>query len=89
MPVHDPEAERRDSLEGQMAPGTAVTFHFRTLNGTPGNTATSRRRAFSLRLVGEDARCVARPGPTSPPSTSRGMVLGQRLRKDWFPVLME
>jgi len=89
MPVPDPEAERRDSLEGQMAPGTAFALHFRTLQCTRGITATSRRRAFSLRLVGEDARCVARPGPTSPPFTGHGMVPGQRLRKDWFPVLME
>ena len=52
-----------------------------------GNEAASRRRAFSLRLVGDDARYVERPGPTSPPFPGHEMVAGQRLREDWFPEL--
>lgn len=87
MPVPDPEAEGMPILEWPMEPGDAVAFHFRTLHGARGNTATTRRRAFSLRLVGEDARYVARPGPTSPPFAGHGMHPGDRLREDWFPVL--
>jgi len=87
MPVPDPEAEAMGIVEWPMAPGDAVAFHYRTLHGTRGNTTQNRRRAFSLRLVGEDARYVARPGPTSPPFPGHGMVPGQRLREDWFPVL--
>ena len=55
--------------------------------GARGNEGAARRRAFSLRLVGDDARYVERPGPTSPPFPGHGMVAGQRLREDWFPVL--
>ena len=51
-----------------MGPGAAVAFHYRTLHGTRRNTSANRRRAFSLRLVGDDARYVERPGPTSPPT---------------------
>ncbi|MEO1362367.1 MAG: phytanoyl-CoA dioxygenase family protein [Pseudomonadota bacterium] len=87
MPVPDPEAEGMRIVEFEMAPGDAVAFHFRTLHGARGNRSDSRRRAFSLRLVGEDARYVARPGPTSPPFPGHGMEAGQRLRPDWFPVL--
>lgn len=87
MPVPDPEAEGMRILEWEMQPGDAVAFHFRTLHGARGNTASTRRRAFSLRLVGEDARYVARPGPTSPPFPGHGMQPGDRLREDWFPVL--
>jgi ectoine hydroxylase-related dioxygenase (phytanoyl-CoA dioxygenase family) len=87
MPVPDPEAEGMRILEWQMEPGDAVAFHFRTLHGARGNLATTRRRAFSLRLVGEDARYVDRPGPTSPPFPGHGMQAGARLRDDWFPVL--
>ena len=87
MPVPDPEAEAMPILEWDMQPGDAVAFNFRTLHGARGNTAATRRRAFSLRLVGEDARYVARPGPTSPPFPGHGMQPGDRLREDWFPVL--
>lgn len=87
MPVPDPEAEGMTLREWHMAPGDAVAFDFRTLHGARGNTSDRRRRAFSLRLVGDDARYVERPGPTSPPFPGHGMVPGQILREDWFPIL--
>lgn len=87
MPVPDPEAEGMEIREWEMEPGDAVAFHYRTLHGTRGNTTTARRRAFSLRLVGDDARYVERPGPTSPPFPGHGMQAGERLREDWFPFL--
>ncbi len=88
MPVPDPEAEGMDIREWAMEPGDAVAFNFRTLHGARGNTSTTRRRAFSLRLVGDDARYVERPGPTSPPFPGHGMTAGERLREDWFPELV-
>ncbi|MDZ4095074.1 MAG: phytanoyl-CoA dioxygenase family protein [Paracoccaceae bacterium] len=87
MPVPDPDAEAMPVMEWEMEPGDAVAFNFGTLHGARGNNSAHRRRAFSLRLVGEDARYVERPGPTSPPYPGHGMVAGQRLRSDWFPVL--
>jgi ectoine hydroxylase-related dioxygenase (phytanoyl-CoA dioxygenase family) len=87
MPVPDPDAEGMTVLEWHMEPGDAVAFNYRTLHGARGNNATTRRRAFSLRLVGDDARYVERPGRTSPPYPGHDMQAGQRLRADWFPVL--
>lgn len=87
MPVPDPEAEGMTIVEFPMQPGDAVAFDYRTLHGARGNTSGTRRRAFSLRLVGDDARYVARPGPTSPPFPGHDMVPGQKLREDWFPVI--
>ena len=87
MPVPDPDAEELEIREWQMAPGDAVAFSFGTLHGARGNQSASWRRAFSLRLVGDDARYVARPGPTSPPFPGHNMQPGQRLREDWFPVI--
>ncbi|MEL7262707.1 MAG: phytanoyl-CoA dioxygenase family protein [Pseudomonadota bacterium] len=87
LPVPDPEAEGMRIVEFEMAPGDAVAFHFRTLHGARGNSSAARRRAFSLRLVGDDARYVDRPGPTSPPFPGHGMQPGDRLRNDWFPAL--
>ena len=89
MAVPDPDAEGMRVLEWAMEPGDAVAFNYLTLHGTRGNDTGARRRAFSLRLVGEDARYVARPGRTSPPYPGHGMVPGDRLRADWFPVLRQ
>ncbi len=89
MPVPDPDAEGMKILEFAMTPGDAVAFNFDILHGARGNTTDMRRRAFSLRLVGEDARYVTRPGPTSPPFPGHEMIDGQRLREDWFPILLD
>ena len=87
IPVPDPDAEDMKVLEWDLEPGDAVAFNFKTLHGARGNTSTQRRRAFSLRFVGDDARYVERPGRTSPPFPGHAMRAGERLREDWFPVL--
>lgn len=89
MPVPDPDAEGMEIREWHMEPGDAVAFHYGTLHGARGNDTAQRRRAFSLRLVGDDARYVERPGRTSPPFPGHDMVAGQTLREDWFPVLLQ
>ena len=89
MPVPDPDAEGMEIVEYEMEPGDAVAFHFRILHGARGNQAATRRRAFSLRLLGDDARYVTRPGRTSPPFPGHDMRPGERLREDWFPVLFD
>ncbi len=87
IPVPDPDADGMEVLEWPMEPGDAIAFNFRTLHGARGNMSQSRRRAFSLRLVGDDARYVERPGPTSPPFPGHDMKPGEKLRKDWFPII--
>ena len=89
IPVPDPDADPDGYriLEWEMEPGDAVAFHFKILHGARGNQSKTRRRAFSLRLVGDDARYVTRAGPTSPPFPGHDMLDGQRLREDWFPTI--
>lgn len=89
MPVPDPDAEGMEIREWAMEPGDAVAFNFAILHGARGNEAKARRRAFSLRMIGDDARYVERPGRTSPPFPGHDMVAGQMLREDWFPVIFE
>lgn len=88
-PVPDPDADPAAMrvLEWAMEPGDAVLFDFRTAHGARGNTSDSRRRALSLRWLGDDARYVERPGRTSPPFPGHAMQTGDRLRSDWFPVI--
>jgi len=87
MPVPDPDAEGMRIVEWEMEPGDAVAFNYNVLHGARGNDSATRRRAFSLRLLGDDARYVTRPGRTSPPFPDHGMSDGQQLRTDWFPVI--
>jgi len=85
--VPDPDLEKMNVLEWEMNPGDAVAFNFKVLHGARGNTSSQRRRAFSLRLIGDDATFIERPGITSPPFPNHGMTSGQKLREDWFPII--
>ena len=89
LPVPDPDAEpnKYQVLEWPMQPGDAVAFHYRAVHGARGNLSSHTRRALSLRFVGDDARYIERPGPTSPPYPGHNMQPGQRLREDWFPII--
>jgi len=89
LPVPEPDAPGSGMriLEWPMEPGDVVAFSFRAAHGARGNLTDNRRRAFSARWVGDDARVVARAGPTSPPYPDHGMKTGDRLREDWFPVV--
>jgi len=87
--VPDPDGDdgEYDVREWAMQPGDAVLFDYRTVHGARGNPGGARRRALSMRWVGDDARFIERPGRTSPPFPGHDMVAGQRLREDWFPVV--
>lgn len=63
---------------------TRISEFERVIRDSP---AATRRHAFSLRLIGDNARYVKRPGPTSQPFPGHGMRPGDRLREDGFPVV--
>lgn len=90
QPIPDPDATNQMTvLEWPMEPGDAVAFDFKTLHGARGNESNCRRRAFSLRVVGDDATYITRPGRTSPPFPGHNMRDGERLREDWFPYIYQ
>lgn len=70
-------------------PGDVIAFDFRTVHGAPPNTSlTEQRRAFSLRLVGDDARFVRYEGrATSPPFSDVTLEHGALLEGEDFPIL--
>jgi len=75
-----PKACKSGSRE--VKPCDAAAFNFRIRNSARSNASANRKLAFSLRLVGDDARSVARPGQTSPPFPGHGINPGERLRED-------
>jgi len=57
-----------DIVAWDLQPGDALAFNFLTVHGAPPNLSSgTRRRGFSARLIGDDARWATRTGETSPP----------------------
>jgi ectoine hydroxylase-related dioxygenase (phytanoyl-CoA dioxygenase family) len=80
--------DRYRLLAWDVEPGDVVAFHYRTLHGAPGNELTTRRRAVSLRWLGDDATYAERPWEVSPPYEADGLVPGGSLGDDpRFPVV--
>lgn len=74
-----------------MQPGDAVFFHMLTLHHAYGVPGTARRRAFSLRFLGDDMVHAPRPWVTSPQfdGLEDDLPAGAPMNHDLFPVLHE
>ncbi|MBB1597733.1 phytanoyl-CoA dioxygenase family protein [Achromobacter sp. UMC46] len=87
----DIEADRSawNILGWELQPGDAVFFHMLTLHAAGGVGGNRRRRAFSLRFLGEDMRHAPRPWRTSPefPGLAECLPAGAPLAHPLFPVL--
>ena len=67
--------------------GDAVLFNFKVIHGSTGNKTSKKRRAFSMRFLGDDVRYFDREGPTSPPFEGINLSSGDLMREDWFPKI--
>jgi ectoine hydroxylase-related dioxygenase (phytanoyl-CoA dioxygenase family) len=85
--VPDVDADRaaHDIRGWAMEPGDAVAFNMLTLHAAAGSP--TRRRAFSVRLIGDDVRWAPRPHRTSPPFDEVELPAGAPLEHPVFPVL--
>jgi ectoine hydroxylase-related dioxygenase (phytanoyl-CoA dioxygenase family) len=84
--VPDVDAGGFEIVGWPLEPGDAVAFHMLTLHAAAGSA--TRRRAFSLRLVGDDATYAPRPHRTSPPFPELAdHPAGAPLPDELFPVL--
>jgi len=72
-----------------LEPGDAVAFNYLTLHGAPANTSpVAQRRAFSLRLMGDNVRFARRSGiNTSPPFRGVTLKHGDVMDAPEFPLL--
>jgi hypothetical protein len=57
------------------------------MHDAPGNSSTTRRRAVSLRWLGDDAVFALRPWLHSPPFEQGALVEGQPLVDARFPLV--
>jgi len=91
-PVPDIDGNRGNYrvLGWALEPGDAVAFNYRTLHGAPANKSPSQqRRAFSLRLIGDDVRFARRAKVvTSPPFRDVRLAHGAVMDAPEFPLLL-
>ncbi len=88
----DIEAERQTHriLSWDLEPGDCIVFHMRTLHGAPATTELkSRRRGFSTRWLGDDARFTRRAWKTSPPFPEVQLAEGAEMHHPLFPIVWE
>ena len=87
LPDIDAAPERYRILNWALAPGDAVMFHMLTLHASGGTTR--RRRALSLRYVGDDVVHAPRSWKTSPdfPGLADELPAGAPLDHPLFPVV--
>jgi len=87
----DIEGHREDFpiVRWALQPGDAVFFHMLTLHHAYGVPGATRRRAFSLRFLGDDMVHAPRAWTTSPPfdELDRELAPGASMDHPLFPVL--
>ena len=78
---------KNNIFSAEMDMGDAILFNFKALHSSSGNSDKKSRKAFSARFIGDDVRYIDRKGETSPPFAGIDLKPGDKMRKDWFPVV--
>jgi len=87
IPDIDAQRSEVDLLSWDLELGDCIAFHMRTIHGAPATTGLkSRRRGFSSRWLGDDARFAIRPWATSPPFKEVKLEPGDVMDHASFPV---
>ena len=76
-----------DIASWELNPGDLIAFNFSIIHGAPGNTSSNRRRAFSVRFVGDDATFAKRKGEVSPPFPEVKLKHGDKMNSPSFPEI--
>lgn len=87
IPDIDTHRDDYEILSWQLQPGDCIVFHMRTIHGAPATEGLkTRRRGFSTRWLGDDARFAVRPWKTSPPYREVSLNPGDPMEHASFPV---
>jgi ectoine hydroxylase-related dioxygenase (phytanoyl-CoA dioxygenase family) len=88
IPDIDAQRSEVDLLSWDLELGDCIVFHMRTIHGAPATTGLkTRRRGFSTRWLGDDARFAIRPWATSPPFSEVRLNPGDAMDHPSFPVI--
>lgn len=89
LPAIDARREEFRQLAWALEPGDCVAFHMLSLHASSGVGPSRRRRVFSARYLGDDARHAPRPWRTSPPfpGLSERLADGAVLDDPLFPLV--
>ena len=88
IPDIENERENYDIVSWSCELGDAIAFNYSTVHAAYGNNSNNRRRAFSIRFTGDDARYIKRKGEMSPPFPNLKLKDNEVLDSDTFPVLI-
>ena len=89
LPDIDADRDSFPILGWELEPGDAVFFHMLTLHAAGGSE--TRRRAFSLRFMGDDVTHAPRAWKTSPefPGLTEQLPVGSAMDHPLFPLVWE
>ncbi|MBX2824637.1 MAG: phytanoyl-CoA dioxygenase family protein [Gammaproteobacteria bacterium] len=88
LPDIDAQRDQHTILSWELKRGDCLVFHMRTLHGAPATEGlTTRRRGFSTRWLGDDARYARRAWKTSPPYPEVNLQPGDAMEHASFPLL--
>jgi ectoine hydroxylase-related dioxygenase (phytanoyl-CoA dioxygenase family) len=88
VPDIDADPDAHELLSWALEPGDAIVFHMATVHGAPGTEGlATRRRAFSTRWLGDDARFAVRRFTTSPPFPGLTLRPGDPMDDPRFPLV--
>ena len=88
LPDINATPEKYEFLGWDMEPGDCLVFQAMIVHGAAGNASMSnRRRAYSTRWTGDDARYDRRSGEVGVPTTDPGLAHGAEMDCEDFPVI--
>ena len=87
VPDISANVENYDIASWDLMPGDLIAFNFSIIHGAPGNLSPNRRRAFSVRFVGDDATFAKRKGEVSPPFPEVKLNHGDKMNSPSFPEI--
>jgi Phytanoyl-CoA dioxygenase (PhyH) len=90
LPAIDAQPEQFKQLAWALEPGDCIAFHMLALHASSGTPPGARRRVFSARYLGDDARHAVRPWRTSPPfeGLADRLADGAEMEDPLFPRLI-
>lgn len=88
LPDIESNRDGYDIVRFEMRTGDCLIFQAMIVHGAPGNPSEShRRRGYSTRWLGDDARFFERSGEVAIPSSPTGFSDGDKFEGDLFPTV--